>query len=70
MRARKCDCCGCFYGHYDGAKKFKDRGKANGVLLIDRDLEEKYWKRDTYDLCPDCMEKLEAFLKCEAKSEE
>ena len=32
-------------------------------MLIDRDLERDYSYRKIYDLCPDCMKKLENFLK-------
>lgn len=63
MRARKCDCRGKLYEHYYGSKAFKENGKANGLILIDRDLENSYWSRNTYDLCPDCMKELMAFLK-------
>lgn len=31
--------------------------------LIDRDLDNKYWNRKSYDLCPECMKELESFLK-------
>lgn len=68
MRAKKCDRCGKLYEHYDGCKDFKSNGNANGVLLIDRDLENKYYGRKDYDLCPDCMNGLIAFLKREDKS--
>lgn len=65
MRAKKCDRCGKLYEHYDGSKEFKENGRANAVMLIDRDLDEKYFGRKDYDLCPDCMGKLIAFLKRE-----
>lgn len=29
-------------------------------VLLDRDLDNKYYRRETYDLCPDC---LDSFLK-------
>lgn len=64
MLAKKCDRCGSLFEHYDGSKNFKDSERANGLLLIDRDLQRKYWGRKDYDLCPDCMQKLEDFLKC------
>lgn len=64
-RVKKCDRCGKFYEHYDGSKVFNDSEKANGVLFIDRDLDNKYWSRRSYDLCVDCMRKLEAFIKNE-----
>lgn len=62
MRAMKCDRCGKLYEHYDGSKQFKNTEKANGLLLLDKNLDKKYWSRKSYDLCPDCMEELEKFL--------
>ena len=63
MRAMKCDRCGKFYEFYEGEKIFKETEKANGLMLIDMDLERKHWNRKIYDLCPDCMKKLEDFLE-------
>lgn len=63
MRAKKCDRCGKLYEHYDGSKEFKNTEKANGVFLIDRDLDNKHWSRKSYDFCPDCMRKFEEFLR-------
>ena len=62
MRARKCDRCGKLYEHYDGSKNFEENGKANGLILIDRDLDNKYWNRKDYDLCPECMSLTISFL--------
>lgn len=45
MRAKKCDRCGKFYGHYEGQTKFRAGERANALHLIDRDLDEKYWSR-------------------------
>lgn len=42
-RAKKCDRCGKLHEHYDGEREFKNSEKANGVILIDRDLDNKYW---------------------------
>lgn len=63
MRAMKCDRCGKLYEHYDGCETFKKTEKANAAILIDKDLDKKYWSRKTYDLCPDCMREFEDFLK-------
>lgn len=63
MRAKKCDRCGKLFEHYDGVKEFKNTEKANALYLIDRDLDNKYWGRKSYDLCSECMKKLENFLK-------
>lgn len=62
MRAKKCDKCGKLFEHYDGVKKFKNTERANAVMLIDRDLDEKYWTRKIYDLCPECMGEIEEFF--------
>ena len=62
MRAKKCDRCGKLFEHYDGAKEFKHTERANAILLIDRDLDNKYWSRKSYDLCPECMKMIEELL--------
>lgn len=62
MRAKKCDRCGKFYEHYGGQTKFRLGEKANALHLIDRDLDEKYWSRKIYDLCPECMGEFEKFI--------
>ena len=67
-RAKKCDRRGKLHEHYDGIREFKNSEKANGVILIDRDLDNKYWTRKSYDFCPDCMRKLETFIKNEEVS--
>lgn len=63
MRAKRCDRCCKFYEHYDGQKRFAGGQKANAISLIDLDLDEKYWKRGTYDLCPECMAEFERFIR-------
>lgn len=62
MRAKKCDRCGKFYDHYNGSQQFKNGERANALILIDRDLDEKYWSREAYDLCIECMQELEGFI--------
>ena len=62
MGAMKCDRCGKLYEHYAGAKQFRDGERANALILIDRDMDKKYWTRSDYDFCPECMEGLEAFI--------
>lgn len=63
MRAKRCDRCGKFYDHYVGLSRFRGGCKANALVLIDRDLDEKYWSRKTYDLCPACMGEFEEFIR-------
>ncbi len=69
-KARKCDRCGKFYEQYKGNEVSKNE-KANGLFLVDKDWNEEYYRRKVYDLCPDCMRKLESFSKgsnCQADS--
>ena len=65
MRARKCDRCDRFYEHYAGSMEFKNAEKANAVFFIDRDLDNNYFSRKLFDLCPNCMRKLDEFIKSE-----
>lgn len=62
MQAMKCDRCGKFYDYYAGSKTLMNTEKTNGIMLIDRDLEWKYYNRRSYDLCLECMKELEDFL--------
>lgn len=63
--AVKCDRCGNLREYYAGDEEFKESEKANGIILIDRYsyTQYGYFLRKSYDLCPDCMRKLEAFIK-------
>lgn len=62
MRAKKCDRCGKLYEHYDGMGEFKQSEKANAFIMIDKDLDNKYFSRKNFDLCPECMKGLENFI--------
>ena len=61
MKAKKCDRCGRLYEHYDGREAFP-KAQSNSLELRDTDLKEEFWQRDRFDLCEDCMTKLESFL--------
>ncbi len=67
--AKKCDRCGKLHEYYAGYKEFKNSEKANAFVLMDRDLDNIYRTRKLYDLCIDCMRKLEAFIKNEEEQE-
>lgn len=69
MLARKCDRCGALYEHYVGQKLFKEDEKANGLVLLDKDLKQQYYERNFYDLCPKCMTELNRFLKADTPEE-
>ena len=60
MRARKCDRCNCFYDSYCGNRANDEN--ANSIIFIDRDNENKYWTRNVYDLCPECMKAVILFI--------
>ena len=59
MRAMKCDRCGKLYEYYDGRKLFRNGEKANALFLMD----EKYFSRRSFDLCPECMGEFERFIR-------
>lgn len=61
MNAKKCDRCGRLYEHYDGRKSFP-KSLSNSIGLRDTDIAGTCWQRDHFDLCEDCMTKLESFL--------
>lgn len=63
MRAKKCDRCGKFYESYDGSREFKNTKRSNAVILIDSDLDNKHWYHESFDLCQNCMRKLEKFIE-------
>lgn len=63
MLARKCDRCGKLYEQYEGKTNYRELSGANGVKLIDVYMSDNgYDNRKRYDLCPECMAKLVAFL--------
>lgn len=61
MQAMKCDRCGHLYEHYDGRKVFP-KSLSNSLELRDTDCKGLIWPQDRFDLCEDCMTKLESFL--------
>lgn len=61
MQAKKCDRCGRLYENYSGRKAFP-KSLSNSIGLRDTDCEGAFWPRDCFDLCEDCMTKLESFL--------
>lgn len=67
MRVIKCDACGTTYTRYDGDEKQKS---SNGLLLVNFMKNGKYEKHGYFDLCPDCMRKLAAFLEGEDLAKE
>ena len=60
---KKCNRCGKLYAYYDGRMEISNYEKVNGVLSINSNLNNKYRPRKLYNICPDCIKKLEAFIK-------
>lgn len=63
-RARKCDRCKTLYE--PSSIEVLKRNKANALMLIDRDMDNKYFARETIDLCPACLGELSKWLTMEA----
>lgn len=58
MKLRKCDICTKCYEDYDGIGKNAEN--ANQIIFSNRNIRDA--RQNTYDLCPDCMEKVIKFL--------
>ena len=63
--AKKCDRCGKLYEHYNGKPFIDDGSEYNWVRIYT--THGSAWR--DFDLCPDCMTKLIAFLKMETNNE-
>ena len=59
--AKKCDRCDKLYEDYDGIEVVEHGDSYNWLRIFTPSIKYK-----TYDLCPDCMEKLISFLKFES----
>lgn len=68
MRARICDRCSKSYNSYNEANSIK---KPNSLMLLNTDMNDKYFTHNVIDLCPECMTELLKFLhlKGAAKNE-
>lgn len=60
-QAKKCDRCGILYEHYK---------KENHIRIGESPIDDRamFGFKD-YDLCPDCMNWLQRWLKCKGKLE-
>lgn len=59
MDAKKCDRCGKFYDEYN----VKDEQSPNSFRLLRKTENRVNYKLDEYDLCPECMAKLQEWLQ-------
>lgn len=57
--AKKCDRCGNFYEHYG-----KEEYEPNGMAFIYKGKDCSFHKiHKIFDLCPDCLGKLDKFIR-------
>lgn len=62
-RARKCDRCKVLYE--PKSIEVIKHNKTNALMLIDRDMDNKYFSREILDLCPKCLEEFSKWLTVE-----
>lgn len=60
MIAKKCDRCGAFYDLYNVER---NKEKINGVAPLNTDESGRYCWHEYIDLCPDCKDSFERWLK-------
>lgn len=69
MIVRKCTRCGEYFKDDAWISKSKSKRNKNGVVLTTMhhgsDTSFNYINSDIFDLCPDCMAKLEQWLSTE-----
>lgn len=58
--AKKCDRCGKLYEQYNSKN---DRKNPNGTMILNLDVQRKYYSHGAMDLCPDCMKEFQAWLE-------
>ena len=58
--AKKCDRCGKFYEAYNTAK---DSENINGIMTLNLDDQRKYYSHEPLDLCPECKDAFEEWMK-------
>lgn len=59
-RARKCDRCGKLYETYNTKN---DEKKINGLMTLNIDDDRRYYSHGIMDLCPECMEEFQRWIK-------
>lgn len=59
MNAKKCDRCNKFYEYYNGNKNAEN---ANAIRFVENSHHGVY-SCSLYDFCPECMAKLQEWLK-------
>lgn len=59
MLAKKCDRCGVLYEMYNVPD---NKNKINGLMTLNIDYQNSYFKHGPYDLCPACSKELTEWL--------
>lgn len=62
--AKKCDRCGKFYDVYNSANSNK---KINSLIRANTDGKRQYFAQEIIELCPECMNVFEVWLKNEGE---
>lgn len=57
---KKCDRCGATYEPYNQKQNAE---LINGILTLNIDMRQNYFTNTIIDLCPDCCEKFNMWLK-------
>ena len=65
MKAKKCDRCGKLYEQYN----HKTSSRPNAVKTMNENMNGNYYAADLYDLCPECMNQLNRWLKNEKEGD-
>lgn len=66
MNAKKCDRCGKFYDEYNNEIETES---PNYLQLCQENMNKQRYVEEEYDLCLECMAKLQKWLKGEKTDE-
>ena len=58
--ARKCDVCGELYEPYNMSNA---KDNPNGIMFLNIDNAQKYFSHKAMDCCPNCMSRLQEYIK-------
>ena len=58
--AKKCDRCGKFYETYNTRN---NRENISGIMTLNLDDQGKYYYHEPLDLCPECKDAFEKWMK-------
>lgn len=59
MLARKCDVCGAYYKSYNMSNS---EIKTNGLMFLNIDEANQYYKHEPIDCCPECMTAIRGYM--------